>query len=215
MRNRRRIIRFFATLVGAYALLSIPWPGVTHFTSTLFQEFGNTFFSRFGATGSVTFAPNPDTRSPRDTEIHLRNSAPAFGGSMLSSSRLIAVLPMAELWALILATPVSRGRRFRAWVFGSLLAVVVIYARLWATIFSAYASDRPYAMYHLQPFEQYLTNMLSRVLTKSMTFGFVFPILIWIVMTLRREDLAAFGTTIRSDRSGDADPPMIAASVRQ
>ena len=199
---------FFVRLVLLYGLLAVPWPGLRAIYAAGYRAVGNALFGSFGRDGAVRFRPLTQGREQADTAIDLANRRRTQStATMGHSARLIGYLPTAEVVALILATPIAWRRRWKALLWGLLLVHGLIALRVTILLLYGFSSDQPCALYSPGPF-------WSDVLTKAYSLGavwvsftFVAPIFIWLLVTFRRIDLQRWLVT-RGDGELAAGQPV-------
>ena len=208
MSPHRRIAAFFLKVTLIYALLMIPWPGVTAGYGYLFRAGGNTVFRTFGSAGRVYFAPIspvPKGKDAKDTSVTLENiQTRGARGTMDMNSRLMGYLPTAFAVALILATPVPWSRRLWALLWGILLMCCFAGFELALRLLDAFSDKNVLAVFSLGPAVKALLVVLLKVLAMSPVSAYIAPIFVWILVTFRRGDwskLLASPTPSRMDNS--------------
>lgn len=184
----------FAVLFGfTYVLLIIPWPGFDRLYSEYFRAFGATIFSRNEGPEVVGFAASQSPEAPNlDTQVTLgnRGSAESMASSVQAKtnldSRSIGWIPTALTVALIVATPISLRRR--AWALAGGLVLVHLFIIL--TLQSWIWNNAPtVGLMTMSDFGKQVTDALSYCLVNQLGASFSIPVLIWIVVTFRRQDL--------------------------
>lgn len=181
---------FFLRLVLFYGLLVAPWPGLREAYARGYRAAGNALFGSFGSDGVVRFEPLSKGREQMDTEIGIGNlrtrPAPKFAQH---STRLTGYLPTAEVVALILATPIPWSRRWKALLWGLLLANGLVALRVTILLLYGFSGDHPCALYSPGPFWSEVLAGAHSVMVVWVSFTYVAPVFIWIVVTFRRGDL--------------------------
>ncbi len=188
---RGRITGFIFRLLLFYGLLSAPWPGVHEAYSACTRAVGNAVFGSFGSDGVVRFMPLPDAKGGMDTAISIKNVNSPVVGKLPHSNWFSGYLPMVEVVALILATPIPWKRRWKSLFWGILLVNVFVGLRVWVTLLHGFSMDQPCALYHPSPFWMGALTDLYNYFALSSTCSFVIPALIWILVTFRESDLRA------------------------
>jgi hypothetical protein len=107
-------------------------------------------------------------------------------------TRSIGWLPTALTLALILATPVPWRQRGWALLWGLLLVHAFILFSLQVWIWD---ESPAVSLAHLSPFRQTIMDSLEYTLLTQLGASFSVPILIWILVTIRRENLFNFSPT--------------------
>jgi hypothetical protein len=139
----------------------------------------------------VTFGPSSGRTPDLDTLITLGNTAVADGnghglakGSEIPS-RSIGWVPTALTIALVLATPISWKRRLLALVGGLVLIHLFILLTLQSWIWNN-APD--VSLVKLSAFWQRVLGELNYALMNQLGVSFTVPVVIWILVTFRRQD---------------------------
>jgi hypothetical protein len=188
---------FFVRLVLLYGLLVMPWPGLLASYAAGYGAVGNAIFGSFGRDGVVRFEPLAAGREKMDTEIsigNLRTRPPPKRAE--HSARLTGYLPTAEVVALILATPIAWRRRWKALLWGLLLVHGLIALRVTILLLYGFSGDHPCALYSPGPFWSNVLTKMYSLCAVWVSFTFVAPIFIWILVTFRRIDLQRWLVTI-------------------
>lgn len=208
MSRRKPIVAFFLKVILFYALLMIPWPGVTAGYGSIFRACGNTVFRTFGSAGRVYFAPIspvPEGKDAKDTSVTLENiQTRGARGTMDMNSRLMGYLPTAFAVALILATPVPWPRRLWALLWGILLMSGFAGFELALRLLDAFSDKNVLAIFSFGPVGKALLMVLIKVLAMSPVSAYIAPIFVWILVTFRRSDWARLlesPTSPRKDNS--------------
>ncbi len=190
----RRIAAFFLKVILFYALLMIPWPGVTAAYGFVFRACGNMVFRTFGSAGRVYFAPIspvPAGKDAKDTSVTLENiKIRGARGTMDMNSRLMGYLPTAFAAALILATPVPWTRRLWALLWGVLLMSGFAGLELVLRLLDAFSDKNVLMIFSLGPAAKGAVVILLKVLGMSPVTAYIAPIFVWVLVTFRRGDWA-------------------------
>jgi len=177
-----------------FALLILPWPGWNDLYGTYFRALGQVAFSRTDDRRVVWFRPEHVQHgfSSLDTLMILgnRDLADSSGKGTAETTgldtRSIGWTPTALTMALILATPVPWRQRFWALLWGMLLihAFILFSLQVWI-----WDESRALSLIDFSPFSQTVLDELQYTLVAQLGASFSAPILIWILVTFRREDL--------------------------
>jgi hypothetical protein len=189
MVRSRQTLGFFLRLLPLYALLAAPWPWVQDAYAAAFRAAGNFAFGNFGSDGEVQFRPYEGGDPKRDTEILFRRPGHRMGGVLRNSSRLTGYLPTVEVVALVLATPIPWARRWRALLWGLVLVNAFVALRLEISLLYTWSGDNAWRLYDPSPFWRAVLGHAFHVTARSLTFAYVMPVFIWILVTFRRGDL--------------------------
>ncbi len=200
---------FLCRVALVYALLVAPWPGWELAAGAYFRVVAHGVLGGVRDNREVTFEPYPD--QPERTRVVIvnpalmnREGAGPVRNVDVDLDRL-GLRPLALLLALIFATPVSWTRRFRAALAGVLLLHVCLLAMLGYLL---WVESAEVLLVEFTPGGKALATGL-----KSATFAQVviaLPVLIWMLVTLRREDglrlWRSIGPVTEAGVAGDVEP---------
>lgn len=185
-----RVVRFVAIFVVTFVVLVLPWP--TGGYLGFFRVMATKVFSREDGRREVRFldATEPALRATR-TRVEIANRdllKPDGSGSIrffdLDGFRF-GWLPTAFLIALVLASPRPMSRRLVALAWGVPFLQLVILGLL---EFIIWTESAHVGLVTTGPFFRDLTTHLRLQLAMQISLGA--PVLIWMVLTFRREDFA-------------------------
>jgi len=210
MSPRNNILAFAGLSTLYFCLLTIPWPGPWAGPAPycmdayrwVFRAAGNALFLRTGDGGSVKFSPMSRALHEPDTGLRITNRRTQAGGSGEIKAIYTGYRPTAFLAALILATPIPWRRRGLSLLCGLLLVSIFVAVRIWVRLAVMMSNNDPIRAYEFTGWFKGFLGALNAVLVRSPAVGYIVPALIWIVVTLRREDWARFGIRL----GGDAVP---------
>lgn len=179
---------FFAVrFLVLYAVLVAPWPGVQNAYALLFRGGGNLVF---GSTGSARFVAGDSNAGAPDTYIEVRQRRGHNWVRLGVNSREVGYVPTILCAALILATPITWARRPRALLLGMFGVSVFIGLRLAVMVLHAsYLDLQGQPVWHDHFWARTLFAGVIHVGVGS-TASCLAPILIWILVTFRRDDIA-------------------------
>ena len=209
------LLRFLLTVSIIFVVLLLPQTGLARWYGQAYRYSCELLFHNFGSRGAVFFFPAdfPDLPPPPagdghdDTCIlclqHRDRTAESDAGCSVcgrpldsdkrwgiwEDSRLTAYLPTIKLIALVLATPVAWSRRWTALFWGLILVHAFIAARVGVRLLHTYAQPVPCQFLLLSPFWLAKLNGLNSHLVLSTMPVFMAPVLIWVLVTLRRDDI--------------------------
>lgn len=185
MFHTRRIRGFFFTAVLIYGILIISWPGLGSEYAGCFRACGNLLFSDFGSDGTVQLLPSgPEIAG--DTEVRLTNVRGQQSWRIAYNSRYTGYMPTAAIIALTLATPVAWRRRWQALFWGMTFVHVFILVRF---ALSLVYNFRKVGLFVYGEFWSRTIQIAYEAISVSIVTSCVVPVLIWIAVALRREDL--------------------------
>ena len=182
---------FVIRLLMIYGVFCIPWPGVRQGYAALYRGAGNGLFGSFGSEGVVRFRPLQAGQGRFDSEIQVGKRGSPYLRTTQYDSTSAGYLPMAETIALVLATPIPWRRRWEALLYGVLLANGFVALRVYILLLHWFSSEQPWALYKPGQFwNEVLANVHGFTVPPACTF--LVPVLIWILVTFRREDIRRF-----------------------
>lgn len=179
MRQRHHAVGFVVRLVVLYALLIIPWPGVTDGYARGFHLIGNLVFQNHWEDSRVSFEPPPVFHAAWDTEIHVRRLDTGVGWHTELSSRHWGFVPTAAVLALIGAIAIPWRRLFGALLAGLLLTYAFILFRVWVVILYSIEWSQARTARNVR---QSVLKFLCDSLSASPIESFVVPVFIWLIL---------------------------------
>ena len=189
---------FLLRFVAIFGILIAPWPGWNQAYSPYFQSLGQMAFNPAGESRRmVVFAPASGKIPWMDTRLTLENAelADDAGKGLVErtelDSRSIGWVPTALTIALVLATPIPWPRRLAALVGGLVLIHLFIFFTLQSWIWN---NSADLSLLTLSSFGQRLVDELSYALMNQIGVSFSVPVVIWILVTFRRQDQDALAT---------------------
>ncbi len=197
MPPRKPLVRFLFGVALVYALGIAPWPGLGDAYRSWFRGLGNSVFASPTGLRHVAFEDLPRTeRRSLDTRIVLANrSQRAPGGTPVRlldlDLRGVAWVPVVLTVALILASPLSWGRRLRALGLGLIAIHAFVLFSLWIHLLDNSDAAAGPALVALSPFWTTIVSGLSELLITQFGVGFFMPVAIWAAVAFRCADFAA------------------------
>jgi hypothetical protein len=157
---------------------------------------GNAVFAHRDSPFYVKFEALPprETRAPETTivvaNLALRNAQRETPARHLDVDlRGVAWVPLVWLAALILASPVPGRRKAVAFFWGMLAIHAFILFSLGVYIVNQSDAASGLHLVELSSWAKELTDELENILITQMGASFVVPVLLWILVTFRREDV--------------------------
>ena len=191
-------MKFLLRFVVIFGLLIAPWPGLNEAYSHYFQSLGQMVFNPAGETQRmVIFSPASGRIPGMDTRLTLENSelADASGKGLVKrteiDTRSIGWVPTALTMALVLATPIPWMRRLTALAGGLVLIQLFIFFSLQAWVWN---NSADLSLLTLSNFEQRVIDELDYALMNQLGISFTVPVLIWAIVTFRRQDQDVLAT---------------------
>ncbi len=196
MSPRNLIVGFLWRFALVYGLLILPWPGFNKIYGGYFRTLGQMTFSRDGGQRYLQFEAVPeelhrqlDTRVALVNRDQLNREGKGPVRYLELDSRGVGWVPTALLLALILATPVPWRRRGVAMMLGIISVHGFILFSMASTIWN---NSTDLGLLTLAPFWKSVVAGLDESLITQMGASFVVPVMIWIVVTFRRQDVVGW-----------------------
>jgi hypothetical protein len=197
MSNLARIpmLGFLLRFAVIFGILILPWPGWNRAYAQYFQSLGQMVFNSTSETPRrVLFGPASGKIPGMDTRLRLENLALADStgkGPVKQTeidTRSIGWVPTALTLALILATPIPWKRRLAACAGGLVLIHLFLFFTLQAWIWN---NSVELSLLTLSAFWQRVVGELDYELMDQLGVSFTIPLVIWIIVTFRRQDARA------------------------
>jgi hypothetical protein len=190
------IALFLCRFVAVFVILVIPWPGLNNVYNGMFRTMARLVFAEQSGQRQLSFeAFRDDPGHLFDTRVVIVNHALMH----LDGSGPVRNLDVSFRWqstalllALIIATPISWGRRWWAMFCGFLCLHCFMLASLYFMIWNESAEI---SLVTLSPFWKHTANGLGDALAAQLNIAV--PTLIWILVTFRGTDWAALKSVMR------------------
>lgn len=187
MLRRNPIVFFSCRLAIIFALLAAPWPGLGQAYGRYFRAIGRMVFAADDGQRQLSFeTPGENSPRPNDTRIVIVNKAlmqSDGSGPVRNMDVKFGRESIAFLLALILATPVSWSRRAWAALWGLLAMHCFIFTFL---AFCIWNESTEILLVNVDPFWRTVASGGKEALASQ--FNLAVPVLIWLLVTFRRED---------------------------
>ena len=181
MPSGRSIAAFAVKFLVIYGALAASWPLCRPAYAFLLRESGKVLFEAVGPRDHVHIRAYTSPDGMTDTALFVRDAAAGQGIRAETSSWQIGFQPTSVLVGLVLATPVSMRRRVWALFAGLVIVHAFVLARL-GTIVILTPLVLPDTFW-MQAFWCSVTNFVL-----SYPLSCFVPVLIWVAVTMRRED---------------------------
>jgi len=219
MPPRRLIAGFLWRFALAYGLLIAPWPGFNAAYGRYFRSLGQRVFAHESGPRELRFEAVPaELRHRLDTRIVVANRAQfdrngAGPAKFLElDTRGVGWVPTALTLALILATPIPWPRRSMAVLWG----VVAVHGFVLFSV-AVYIWNRStdLSLVTLSPFWKQAADGLEETLITQLGPSFVVPVLIWILVTIRREDVLMWRSIAAASQSNPVNSKRADTSAKR
>ena len=194
------VLRFLGWFVIIYALLIIPWPRSRDYYGSYLRSIATFILVENNGQRILRFEEVPAAKRNHtlDTRITVANreqlDANGSGRAVMLDfdSHGIGWVPTAMLIALIAATPISWSRRTWSLIWGLLALHALILLSIQVYIWNQSDTTSGLNLIQLSPFWKTIISGLEETLVTQLGASFVLPVLIWIFVTFRAEDLRIF-----------------------
>jgi hypothetical protein len=201
MRFRNLILGFLIRFVVVFGLVIFPSATWNELYGQGFRAVGNAVFARDDEKCVLYFEGHRQTQgfSAVDTRIiignrHLAdNNGKGPAALLVLNTRSVGWLPTALTAALIVATPVPWRRRCWALLWGVLLINAFV---LFSVAVYLWNESTTVSLVTLSPFWKEIADALEYTLVTQMGISFSIPVLIWITVLFRRQDVKTFVLTL-------------------
>ncbi len=178
---------FLIRFLVVYLFLMIPWPGSGDAYRWLFVRAGSVVYKALGSSFGVSLEAK-ETDGPADTALNVRHRATNQVMVMGINSREIGYLATAVITSLILATPSGWRRRGRSLLVGLLLVNVFVAIR--PLVLILYWANRELPISPDPSLWEKTVSAAVQFVGVGQPLSYIVPILIWMLVSLRRDDLA-------------------------
>lgn len=182
--------RFVLVCCVLYAGFMAPWPGLEAAVARAYRAYGNAVFGHMSERGTISFRPHPEPRENIDTQVVLINRPTGKGTKLGSSSRYTIYHRPALVASLVLATPMPWRRKYKALIAGLVMtyALIALGQAMWLV---DYGSREAVGIFEPGPTQSAVVRTVNKVLVNIPTTHLVFPVLIWVLVAVRRDDWLA------------------------
>jgi len=188
-KNPAKTVLLFALKAAAlYALFVVQWSGVTDGYRWLFRQAGNAMFYRVGDASVVRFEKIDGGAEGKDTRVMLQNRRSGQAGALEIRSLYFGYRPAVFMTALILATPIPWRRRGRALAWGLICVTLFVGLRLWLRVTDAFCDPNMLGLYEISALWRSLLHGVMLVVSLAPATTYFAPLIIWGLVTFRRED---------------------------
>lgn len=198
MPSRKALILFFVIVVVVYGALVAPWPGLMSGYRRAFSGLCEIFFGRLGD-ARLTFESMTAPTLDKDTHVTIKNVKTGVEARTTVNARR-AYLPVAFTIALIVAAPIAWRRKLASLALGLVLIMCYAGFGVWLKLMNVLSEPRLGAV-SLGPFLRSTMKVLIVVLTMSPVVPYIAALLIFILVTIRRDDLLRLSSASRKPSS--------------
>lgn len=181
---------FIWRLLLYYVLLGVaPWPGFRDAYAGLFRAGAEAVFGSFGR-GRIMFEPAPESLRMWDTRVCFWIVGVPTGHRITYNAWIAGWIPVATLVALVLATRIPWSRRWKALVWGLVWVHVFVLLRVFVLVLFGFSGPPGVPLLSVGPFGHKVLDIALEVVSVSPVTSSLVPVLIWPLVTFRREDWA-------------------------
>ncbi len=197
MPPRRALLLFFVLVGVVYALLLTPWPGVLSGYRGAIAGVSNIFLGQLGD-GRMRYEVMESPTLDKDTTVHVQNIATGSRARMSVNARR-TYLSMAFAVSLILAAPIPWRRKAISLGLGVVLMICWIQFGIWLKV-AHMLSEPKFGALALGEGTRKFMLMVTKW-TMSPVVPYIVALLIFVLVSVRREDLIRLSATSREPRS--------------
>ena len=200
MLSGRPIVRFVLLTLTYFFLAALLIPRGSY--APRFQAAATLMFQLVPSDLTAKLSPVNEPGSLNDTRLHVGRQSGRFPGGMSFEARRHGFVPTALLVSLILATPVPWRRRGSALAIGLVAIHGFLALRLWVTALLGLSVVRMDGQ-RLLPLSRFLTDavaLVDKLLSDDLHITFVVPVLVWLLVTVRPDDLSALTASVGGKR---------------
>lgn len=210
------ILIFVAKFTIVYAILIIPQTNIGHAYAGFIRAQGQLLFGHFGKKGKVEFVRNEEEKNKWEfrTKMYLMNSNEATWSAdkglrcigddpeckmtKVYSSWYHDYLFVALLIALIIATPISMKRKLWALLWGFILIHIFIDFSFFIQLLFKFNSHDYLEVIQLGSFGKKIVEFIYPIVVINPGTGIFVALIIWLVVSFRKEDISNLMTKIKS-----------------
>lgn len=193
--------QFLLLFVVSYAFLMLlaTFTGIKSGYDNGYRSLGNTYFQPFKEKGYVIFSEGADPLNKGlNTQLALinidqNNQAIASGTNVRTIKVYVSpfrsgLFPLILLLSLILASPVPWRRKVWLLPVGFIIISLFAYFRTWLTVLLNFDQNEWLEVVDLSPTMHSFYNWLEAVTVGNVVFSVVVPVVVWFIITFRKED---------------------------
>lgn len=193
---RRTLLIYFSLVVVTYGALMVPWPGVMSGYRRVMAATSNIFLRRI-ANGRMTFEVMESPTLDKDITVNVQNISTGSKARMSVNARR-SYLPVSLAAALIVAAPIPWRRKVIALGLGLVLMMAYVQFTFWLKIVHMLSEPKFGAMQLADSTRKFL--MLLIKLTMSPVLPYIVSVVVFGLVTVRREDVVRLSASPRQPR---------------
>lgn len=192
MLRTRPILIFIIKAVIIYSILAVPFSFYDEMYGKFYRKCAASMFSTFHGKGLARFVEGDEKAV---TRINVGNTEQIKPDGTLETTfgylniRFLAYLPTILLIALILASPVNWKRKLLALVLGLLLLTIFIMFLQWLHLMFLSIRATWLNLIDFSESKKNAYNLAYKYLVEMPGFSRFLVVLIWLMVTFRKEDL--------------------------
>ncbi|MCH8146750.1 MAG: hypothetical protein IH987_01990 [Planctomycetes bacterium] len=199
MRALRTVSLFFLVALVVYsAIVLFPWSGPRRGYRALFIATIHGVYGRFGSAGLVR-CEKRDIDAIDDINIYLgKRIGKRIGETPVAvSTARLGYAPLAFLVALVVATPVSWGRKWRSLAWGLVFVETFVVVRSGLLIAYWFGSPGDVRIYAPGEVSGWIIATAYELLAHAPGASFLIPTLVWVAVSWRADDVRKLLENVR------------------
>lgn len=203
MRALRTVSLFFLVALVVYsAIVLFPWSGPRRGYRAVFIATIHGVYGRFGSQGLVR-CEKRDIDAVDDVNIYLgKRIGKRIGETPVAvSTARLGYAPLAFLVALVVATPVSWGRKWRSLAWGLVFVETFVVLRSGLLIAYWFGSPGEVRIYTPGEFSGWIIATAYELLAHAPGASFLIPTLVWVAVSWRADDVRKLLENVRFPKS--------------
>jgi len=195
MSRYKTLVFFVLKAIVVYVLLMAPFSFYDGMYGKFYRSCGGLFFGRFDGNGIARFTEGSEKKV---TRIDIGNITQLDAAGQLKTvwlnteTRGFGYLPTVLLISLVLASPVSWRRKIIALIVGGALVTLLVMFRIWFQILYLCGQFPWLNLYNFGETQKRIIEFIYQAAVIPINMVLYFVIIIWLLVTFRKEDLKWF-----------------------
>jgi hypothetical protein len=195
MSRYKTLLFFVLKAIIIYVLLTAPFSFYDEMYGNFYRSCGKLFFDRFHGNGIARFTEGSEKKI---TRIDIGNITQLDATGQLKTAwvntetRGFGYLPTVLMIALVIASPVSWRRKLIALLAGVSLVTLLVMFRLWLQIMYLCEQFPWLNLYQFGDTQKKIIEYVYQAIVIPINMALYFVIIVWLLVTFRKEDLKWF-----------------------